>query len=194
MFKRIVLCLSALLRAACSNDVPQASSRPPAGNPSGSVIVQVYSDIQCPACKSAHAGVVKPILQKYGEVVRLEYKHFPLRALHRFAMDGAESSECAADQGKFWEYIDIAFENQDEISYDSLVRWAEEIGLDGGILEKCWKSHSKRKIVLADYEEGRKLGVDSTPTFFVNGKIVKAGFDTVSEAIEGELKVFEQRL
>lgn len=133
-------------------------------------------------------------MEEFSNEVRFEFKHFPLRAIHRFAMDAAESSECASDQGKFWEFVDLAFENQNELSYDSLLSWADQLGLNVEQFERCWKSHAKRKVVLADYEEGRGLDVAGTPTFFVNGKKVQVGYDTLKAAIDEELKKFQQRL
>lgn len=184
-----------LFLGACgAGDISKESSRPPRGNPDGLVTILEYSDLQCPACRSAHFGVSMPILEKYGTVVRYEFKHFPLRSLHRFAMDVAESSECAADQGKFWEFVDLAFEDQANLSYDALLDWAESLGLDVPLFERCWKSHKKRDTVLSDYDEGRALGVSGTPSFFVNGEKVPVGFDTLSAAIDKIVGVYGQRL
>lgn len=166
----------------------------PSGNPNGVVTILEFSDLECPACRAAHAGAVIPLMNKYGEVVRLEFKQFPLRTIHRFAMDAAESSECAADQGKFWEFIDLAYEHQADLGYDALLDWAAQLELDVPAFEKCWKSHAKRGVVLADYEEGRELGVNGTPTFFVDGEKVQPGFDTLSAAVEKVLNRYEQRL
>ena len=108
----------------------EVSSRQPKGNPNASVLVEEFADLQCPACAAAHSRIVEPLLDKYGTEIRFEHKHFPLRSIHRFALDASEMSECAADQGKYWEYIDIAFTNQSDLSLDSIVEWAEALGLD----------------------------------------------------------------
>ena len=178
---------------ACSKG-DTSSTRPPKGNPNAAVLVEEFADLQCPACAAAHTKIVAPLLEKYANDIRYEHKHFPLRALHRFAMDAAEMSECAADQGKFWEFVDIAFTRQNEMSMDALVEWTEELGLDSTQAERCWKSHSKRDTVLADYKEGRDREVGGTPTFFVNGERVDTGFDTISEAIDAALKGTMMRL
>ncbi|MFH0770906.1 MAG: thioredoxin domain-containing protein [Candidatus Peregrinibacteria bacterium] len=180
--------------SACTPSEPLVSARPPRGNANGIIRVVEYTDLQCPACQVVHKGVVLPILQKYGSVIRLDFKHFPLRSVHRFALDAAEASECAADQGKFWEFVDLSFEQQSRLSYDALLSWAGILKLDVSTFESCWKSRSKRDLVLADEDEGQKLGVEGTPTFFVNGQQVEAGFDTLSAAIEAAVKTMQQKL
>lgn len=172
----------------------EVSSRQPKGNPNASVLVEEFADLQCPACSAAHSRIVEPLLDKYGKDIRFEHHHFPLRSIHRFALDASEMSECAADQGKFWEYVEIAFTNQADLSLESIVTWAEEIGLDVNKAERCWKSHSKRDTVLADYKEGRDREVNGTPSFFVNGERVETGFDTLSEAIDKALEGTKMRL
>lgn len=191
--KRALLFATSLLLVACSGG-SSASNRTPKGSPNAAVVVEEYADLQCPACRAAHEGVVRQMIAAYGNRIRFDFKHFPLRSIHRYALDAAEASECAADQGKFWEYVDAVFQNQQDLSRDTLSSWAVSIGLDSSLFEDCWKAHSKRGTVLQDYEQGRELGVNGTPTFFVNGKQVQTGFDTLSDAIDAELKRLTQRL
>jgi len=172
---------------ACTNS-DAVSTRSPKGNPNATVLVEEFADLQCPACAAAYSRVVDPLLEKYSADIRFEFKHFPLRSIHRFALDAAEMSECAADQGKFWEYVDMAFTNQSDMSNEAMLEWAEAIGLDADRAERCFTSHSKRDVVLADYKEGRDREVGGTPTFFVNGVRVETGFDTLSNAIDAALK------
>lgn len=176
-----------LTLTACGGNAEE-TTRPPKGNPNAEILVEEFADLQCPGCRNAHTSIAAPIVEKYGDSIRFEHKHFPLRSIHRFALDASEMAECAADQGKFWEFIDHAFENQGDLNHEVLPTWAEEIGLDVAKAERCWKSHSKRKTVLADYKEGREREVSGTPTFFVNGEKVETGFDTISAAIEKALK------
>lgn len=187
--------LSALLLAACSSGGSAVSSREPKGNPNAPVTVLEFADLECPACGAAHSQIVEPLLEKYGNDIRYEHKHFPLRSIHRYALDASEASECAADQGKFWEYIDIAFTNQDDLGPGIFTQWASELNLDEKAFNSCLKSHDKRDVVLADYKEGRdQYDVQGTPTFFVNGVRVQTGFDTLSEAIDLELSRLTQKL
>lgn len=184
------LILFSLFLVACTDrtGLSPESSRPPAGNPDALIVVEEFADLQCPACKAAHTSIVKPILEKYGQQIRYEFQHFPLRSIHRFALDAAEASECAADQGKFWEFVDLDYEKQDELSFEALPLWAEQLKLDAKLFERCWKSHIKRDTILADYSKGRDRGLTGTPGFFVQGTQVENGFDTLSAAIDEALK------
>lgn len=192
--KRALLLSTIVLALAACEGASQASSRPPKGNPNAAVVVQEYADLQCPACRAAHTSISLPLVAQYGDRVRFEHKHFPLRSIHRYALEASEASECAADQGKFWEYVDLAFEKQQEMTLESFAVWAGELGLDTAKFEKCMKGHIHRDAILADYKEGRDLGVNGTPTFFVNGQRAQTGLDTLSELIEAELERLTQKL
>ena len=186
-----VLTLSIFLSACSNGGISNESSRPPAGNPDGVVLIQEFSDLQCPACRVAHAKVTTPLLQKYGNVIRFEWMHFPLQS-HRYAMDAAKASECAADQGKFWQYIDKVFEYQSELSLDSLSDWAKGLKLESELFERCYRSSAKKGIVLDSYKKGREMGVKGTPTFFVDGKQVPT--DQLNSVIEQRISQLKQRL
>ena len=193
--KHIILLSTALLfLTACNSGVSDISNRTPKGNPNAAVIVTEYSDFQCPACRGAHFGLSKPIIEKYGNQIRFDLMHFPLRSIHRFALDASEATECAADQERFWEYVDTAFENQQAMNTNAFGAWARQLDLDMTLFDKCMKSHAKRDIVLEDYKVGRELGVGGTPTFYVNNKRIESGFDTLSAAIDAELERLTQRL
>ncbi len=184
--KKAFLLLSVVLVSCAGGDVQ--TQRPPRGNPNAVVVVEEFADLQCPACRAAHPTIVKPLLEKYGQQIRFEFEHFPIRQIHRFALDLGEMAECAADQGKFWEYVDKVYEEQPELDEDMLLTWAKEVGVNTDTVEKCWKSHAKRKIVLAGYKDGRDRGVAGTPTFFVNGERVETDLEKISAAIEEALK------
>ena len=80
------------------------------------------------------------------------------------------------------------------MSFDSLIDWGADLGLDTELLERCWKSHIKRDIVLADYQEGRDLGVSGTPSFFVNGERVESSLSGIGAAIDAAIQQYGQRL
>lgn len=186
--KRTLLLLGLTVFCAACTRTDAVSNRTPRGSANATVLVEEFADLECPACRSAHTAISAPILEKYGKDIRFEFKHFPLRSIHRFALDAAEMSECAADQGKFWEFVDMNYEQQEKLSMEVLTEWAEEIGLDVTKAERCWKSHSKRSVVLNDYKEGRERDVSGTPTYFVNGVKIQSGFDTLEAAIQQALK------
>ena len=195
--KRTLSLLSlTLLLGACvdTTGISPQSSVTPKGNPQSVAVVTEYADLECPACRAAYDTVVKPILAKYGNQIRYDYKHFPLRSIHRYTMDLAEASECAADQGKFWEYVDMAFEKQPELKKGSASEWGMALVKDANLFSRCTRSHIKSKAIMAEYDEGVAMGVQGTPTFFVNGRQVPATVDDLSAAIDAQLKGAQQRL
>ncbi|MEK7563797.1 MAG: DsbA family protein [Patescibacteria group bacterium] len=194
--KHLFLAGALLLVSACSDTtgLSKDSSRTPRGNANAAVAVVEYGDLQCPACQAAHTQINAPLLQKYGAQIRFEFKHFPLRSIHRYALEASMASECAADQGKFWEYVDVVYSEQKKLDIAQLSVWAKTLGLDEDLFDRCMKSKIKRTTVLADYEEGQGLGVTGTPTYFVNGKKVESGLDTLSAAIDEALGGIIQKL
>ena len=183
-----------LLFVGCVNKdgLSVESSRPIKGNPNAIINVLEFSDLQCPACKMVHYGVVKPLLAQYGNKISFEFKHFPLNTIHPYAIAAAMASECAADQGKFWEFVDIAFENQKDLNVDSIFAWGDDLGLNTELYARCWKSNIKRDFVLSEFQEGRKLDVSGTPTFLVNGKQVPT--NELPQAIDQAYASMTQRL
>lgn len=188
--KKLHIFLFFLLAACVSTEgLSPESSRQPAGNPNSSIVVIEYGDLQCPACKGAHTTIVKPLLEKYGNVIRYEFRHFPLRQIHAFAQEAGEAAECAADQGKFWEFLDDNYEHQDKLSRKDMVERAESVGVtDLDLLKRCMKSRIKRDAVQKEYEEGLARGVNATPTFLVgDAKVERNTLDAISAAIEERL-------
>lgn len=182
--------------AACvdTTGLSADTSRPARGNANGVVIVAEFADLQCPACRAAHMTINNVLTEKYGAQVRFEFHHFPLQSLHRYALPLAEAAECAADQGKFWEFVDLTYEKQPELVKGSAVAWAEELKLDMDLFDRCTKSHIKRDLILAEYEEGTNLGVKGTPTYFVNGTQTPATVEGLSAAIDAALSGVGKKL
>lgn len=183
-----LLTLAVLALTACvdTTGLSADSTKPinPKSNPNAVVSVVEYGDLQCPACKGAYTLVVAPLLQKYGSQIRFEFRQFPLSSIHQYAMEAAEASECAADQGKFWEFVDTDYTHQEDLNSNALTQWGKDIGLDADLFDRCRRSHIKRSTILAEYDAGQKLGVNGTPTFFVNGVIVSSTADALGKAIE----------
>jgi protein-disulfide isomerase len=183
--------LPLLLLAACvsKEGLSAESSKVPTGNPNSSIIVEEFGDLQCPACRGAFTSIIQPLLEQYGNNIRFEFRQFPLRQIHAYAQEAAEASECAADQGKFWEFVDDTYENQEKIARDDLMERAQKVGVqDIELFTRCVESGIKRDAVQKDYDEGRTRGVAGTPTFFVNGEKVESNtLDALTKAIEGEM-------
>lgn len=185
-----------LTLASCidTTGISAESSRQPAGNAGAAVLVEEFADFQCPACKAANETIVHPLLEKYGTQIRYEFQHFPLRSLHRYAMDLAEAAECSADQNKFWEFVDMAFDRQEQLKKGVIADWAEDLTLDMDLFDRCTRSHIKRDAIQANYDAGVARGVGGTPTFFVNGQKVTSSLAEISTAIDTALATTMQRL
>lgn len=151
---------------------------------SGAIEIVEYSDFQCPACGIAYPQT-KEFVDGNLDKVRFVYKHFPLTQLHPYAFKAAEASECAADQGKFWEYHDKLFENQANLLRPDLLRYAEDTGLDRKMFSACLDSGAISGRVSADSSEAQSRGVRATPTFFIKGK----KFESVVSASQFESEV-----
>jgi protein-disulfide isomerase len=143
------------------------------GNPDATVTLVEYSDFQCPACASFQP-VMEEIMKTYGDKLRFEYKHYPL-PIHPYAQQAALAAEAAGQQGKFYEYHDLLFKNQQNwstaVAPGSLfIQYAEELGLDMEQFRRQQKSSILRDKVRSDLAEARELGITATPTFYLNGE------------------------
>jgi protein-disulfide isomerase len=138
---------------------------------------------------------VKPELEKYIEsgTLRLEWKDFPYQGQE--SVNAALAARAAQDQGKFWEYHDLLYQNQSSsnsggYSDENLISLAREAGLDVDKFEKDLKSGKYEDVVAADFEEGQQLGISGTPTFVINGEIL-AGLQP-TEVFEQTIERAEQ--
>lgn len=182
-----LLVTTSFLLVGCGVDttgISPNSTKQAKGSDSASVTIVEYGDLQCPACKSAHELITTPLLAQIGDDVRFEFRHFPLRSIHPYAFKAAQAAECAADQGKFWEFLDIAYAQQDTLKTAPYVAWAGELGLDTDLFGRCLSSGIKGDAVLAEYAAGEKLNVRGTPTYFVNGTQVEATIPALLTAIQ----------
>lgn len=158
------------------------------GDPRAQIRVIEFTDFQCPACSKA-ADTVEEVLKKYPGKIYFEHKYYPL-AMHPFARQASVYAECAAEQGKFWPFHDVIFRSQSSWAKMAAVdeyfsQLAVSLGVDGVRLAVCVNNPLVKEKVEKDVAEGKKLGVTSTPTFFVNGKITVGGsnFKKAIEAI-----------
>lgn len=144
------------------------------GNPESEITLIEYSDFQCPACKSA-APQIEALVEEFGDIFQLEYRHFPLRSIHPNAQISAQAAEAAGIQGKFWEMHDKLFENQDAWAESFnpkkfFKQYAEEIGINGDRLIFDLESDKVKEIVNAQFDEASELGLPGTPSFVFNGE------------------------
>jgi protein-disulfide isomerase/rhodanese-related sulfurtransferase/uncharacterized membrane protein len=159
------------------------------GNPDAAVTVVEWGDFECPSC-GMEAPTVRELRQKYGNRIRFVFRQFPLRSIHPQAEKAAEASECAAEQGKFWEAMDKIYAEQNDLSEPALMRDAADLGLDQSRFKACLESGAMGARVRRDMEDGRALHVDRTPTFFVGGHVMAGPvpLDSFAQAIDLELR------
>lgn len=158
------------------------------GSKDAPVVLVEFSDFQCPYC-SRHHDTMKQIKDAYGDQVAWVWKQFPLTGLHPFAQKAAEASECASEQGKFWEYADKLMENQANLSTDLFGKLASELKLDTAKFNTCLSSDKYLAKVQADETEGTTKGVEGTPATFVNGELISGAipFDSFKSVIDQAL-------
>ena len=150
--------------------------------PSAPIKIVEYMDFQCPACAKG-AEYLKSCFVKYPDKFYLQMKQYPL-GMHRHAMQSARYAHCAAQQGKFWPFHDALVERQKQweslISADSVFRqFAQEAMVDMKQLDVCLQNERTNTEILEEKEKGASLGVKSTPSYFVNGKMV-VGFKSLA--------------
>jgi protein-disulfide isomerase len=143
---------------------------PAAGAPSAPIEIIEFSDFECPYCRQLEP-VLRQLRAKYGDRLRLIWKDFPL-PIHSRARGAAEAARCAADQGRFWEFHDVLFANQQALGPDDLKRHAKATELDVDQFGQCIDRGAHRSEISADLEEGARQGVEATPTVFINGRVV----------------------
>ncbi|HLC92984.1 MAG TPA: DsbA family protein [archaeon] len=154
-----------------------------AGNPDAKISIVEFSDFQCPAC-GAFFLTEKRILSEFGDKVKFIYRHFPLPQ-HTYAPKSAEASECASEQGKFWEMHDKLFENQENLALSDLRAYASEIGLESAKFNQCLETGKYAPKVASDLALGNSVGVNATPTIFINGaKQQDTSYEGIKAAIE----------
>jgi len=141
------------------------------GNVNAPITFVEYSDTECPFCKQFHTTLQKAVKEHDGKV-RWVYRHFPLDALHSKARKEAEATECAGEQGKFWEYTDRIFvvtPSNDGLSPEQLPNIAKDVGLDTAAFEQCLSSGKYAQRVQEDLDDAIQSGGQGTPYTVILG-------------------------
>jgi protein-disulfide isomerase len=160
---------------------------PSKGPAKAKVVVVEFSDFQCPYCQRAEP-VVEQVLKTYGDRIRFVYRHYPLPN-HPNAHPAAEAAACAEQQGRFWQYHQVLFENPNRLSNDDLKAHAQTAGLDVAAFTSCFDNHRTKARVDKDIADANDAGVNGTPGFFINGRPLEGAqpFETFKQIIEEEL-------
>ncbi len=171
-------------------DLPAVTSDDHVKGPENAKVTLVeYSDFECPYC-AKHKETVDQIVEKYGNQVRVVFRHFPL-SFHPNAEKAAEASECAAEQGKFWEMHDKIFAANDAgtMSVDKWKEEAKNLGLNTKKFNECLDSGKYADNISDESASGAAAGVEGTPATFVNGELVSGAlpFDQFKQIIDSKL-------
>ncbi|NQV12113.1 thioredoxin domain-containing protein [Candidatus Uhrbacteria bacterium] len=173
--------------------VVNAGTPPPAGGPlpaitdddhvrgnlsKAKVVLVEYSDFECPFC-SRHHPTMEAIVEKYGDDVAWVLRHFPLTNIHQNAIPAAVASECANEQGKFWEMADSLIDNYQSLSPSMYEKLAGDLRLDIGDFKECLDSGKYDSHISDEQAGGASAGVTGTPATFVNGSLVSGAVPLV---------------
>ena len=144
---------------------------PSLGPADAKITIVEFSDFQCPYCRRFHDETYRALLDAYPGQIRFVYRNLPLTSIHPNAMPAAIASLCANDQNAYWDYHEKLFgsETLDEATY---VQYATDLGLDVDTFKACLTSGSHEAFIQQDMDFSLGLGVQSTPTFFINGLAV----------------------
>lgn len=164
----------------------------------GNITVVEYSDTECPFCKRFHS-TMQQVIDEYDGQVQWAYKHFPLESLHSKAKREAMATECAAEQGKFWEYTDLLFEttpSNNGLADDKLFTMAETVGVEAAQFNDCLESEKYAAKVESEIIEAQKLGGTGTPFSVIvdeNGTVLGAvpgalPFESIAPTLDQYIK------
>lgn len=195
--------------AAPTNGQPAAAARvvkadvsvdddPALGDSSAKVTIIEFSDFQCPFCRRFWQDTYGQLKKEYIDTgkAKLVFRDYPLN-FHPAAEPSAQAGECADEQGKFWEYHDKIFQEQQKLGTGTvqygiteLKRWAQAIGLNATQFNSCLDSGKYKEEVAKDVADGSASGVSGTPSFFINGNLLVGAqpFSAFKAAIDAELK------
>jgi protein-disulfide isomerase len=168
-------------------DVATAGRPERGGGTKAPVTIIEFSDYQCPYCKRGEDSINK-VMTAYGDKVRLVYRDYPL-PMHPNARPASEAAACANAQGKFWEFHTKLFENQSALGEDKFKEYAKDLGLDSAKFDECLAKKPFKDAIDKDIADGNKVGVNGTPAFFVNGRMLSGAqpFEKFKEIIDDEI-------
>lgn len=160
------------------------------GDPNAPLTIYEWSDFECPFCGKFYTETLPTLITDYVDTgkVNMVFMHFPL-SFHPQAKPSALASECANDQGKFWEYHDLLFENQASLSADNYVKWATDLGLNTQTFNECMSSGKYNSLIDEEFSLGQEYYITGTPGFIV-GNIKLSGAlpaDVFKQVIDSQL-------
>ncbi len=157
--------------AAKKLDIP-TEGFPFDGPENAPITIVEFSDFECPYCTKWHNEVYLNLIEMYPDQIKLVYRNFPLTNIHANAYLAAEAAMCAGDQDSYWDYHEKLFVGAHGLSESALKEYAKELELDQALFEDCLETGKYESFVRDDMTYAMSIGVQSTPTFYVNGELV----------------------
>jgi protein-disulfide isomerase/uncharacterized membrane protein len=159
------------------------------------VTVIVFTDLECPFCRQTHQEL-HALMDRFPGKIRLAFRHFPL-AKHKWARQAAEFASCTQQQGRFWPFVDSVFAHRGRLSEEILDAYVRQSGIaDKEAFDQCVRSGLGKEAVAGDIAEAKNLGVQSTPSLFINGRFFSGMPNDIDAVIQAEidnLKVSQTR-
>lgn len=165
------------------------SMSPSFGPRNARVSVVEFLDFQCPYCQASHEGLMRLMKKYQSSSVRFEFRQFPLTAIHEYALPAAHAALCAHEQNKYLAMQDIFFTRQEQINQESFSRWAAELGLNLAQYNACVADKKYTSLIKKDLSDAQSLGIQGTPTWFINGERVVGAisYEELSAIVEDYL-------
>lgn len=166
-----IIVLAVFFMSQPAKPLPRAELAPPTAPSAGpkdapNYLVE-FSDFQCPACRE-FSKTVDQLIAKYPQQLLVVYRYYPLPQ-HPQAVPAAMVAESARQQGKFWEMGNLLFENQESLSESTYASLSAQLQLDWTKIKKDLDTHAYKSLIDSDVAYGEKIGVNATPTFYLNG-------------------------
>jgi len=174
-------------------DPPRAEVKPlehelARGSADAPVTIVEFGDFACPYCKRVHPTMER-LLVEYNDRIHFVFRDYPL-VIHERAVPAAQAARCADDQGKFWDYYQHLMAIKGDLDDEDLAARAAAVGLDVDAFKSCYEAKPHDEEIHASIDSGQELGVQSTPTFFINGRRVIGAktYEELKEIIDAELE------
>jgi|GEM_PF-389356 len=165
--------------------------KPRLGMDNATIMMIEFSNYKCSHCRDFSINTLPLIKEKYISTgkVQFAYRDFVNPSVSSMGLKTAGAATCAQNQGKFWEYNELLYKNQDKIDDVFIRKLAKNIGLDEKAFENCLNSPNTIQAIANDYKDGENLGITGTPTFFINGKKVVGAksFEEFGKIIDEEI-------
>jgi len=152
------------------------------------VTIVEFQDFHCPFCQRVQPTLIQ-LATRYGDRVKLVYRDFPIDSLHPQARNAHEAARCANAQGRFWAYHDALYSKSSKVSPEALKAIAKAVGLDMEAFDVCLNARTYRSAVQKDIDEGTRVGVTGTPTFFINGRVISG-----AQPLESFTRIVDEEL